>query len=298
MKPSPKFAFALFCAAFLLAAWGQEAPPSRAFTVNGVVKELPPGGKSVVIQHEAITNYMPAMTMPFDIHDTNLLHGLTLGDDITFHLTVTEKDGWIDAITVRKKAAAPAPAPAPAPISFSHAVNELDSGDLVPDYHFTNELGKEVHLSQYRGRVVALTFFFTSCIYPTFCPRMTGNFAETATTLSRVTGPDGRWQLLSISFDPKTDTPGHLKDYAEGAHYDPAHWSFLTGDSAQINELADQFGESFARVSGTISHNLRTVVIGPQGRVSKILPGNTWTSDDLVSAMLSANPAAAQPKAR
>lgn len=256
----------------------------RVFTGRGIVKALATDGKSVVIQHESITNYMPAMTMPFDVHDTNLLRGLSPGDDISFRLNVAATDGWIDKITVIKKAdTGSAPV---AEATFSHAVNELNVGDTVPDYHFTNELGQPVHLAQYRGRPVAMTFFFTSCPYPNYCPRMTSNFADAAANLSRLTGPNGRWQLLSISFDPKTDTPEHLKAYAMARNYDSTHWSFLTGDLAQITELADNFGETFASVTGTISHNLRTVVIDPQGKVKAIFLGNTWSADDLVDAML------------
>jgi protein SCO1 len=267
------------------------ATARQTFVVNGLVKELEPDGKTVVIQHEAISNYMAAMTMPFEVRDPKELGGLKPGDAITFHLIVTSKEGWVEGITRRQQSPEASPAPpaaAPSGVQVSRAVEPLKEGDMLPDYHFTNELGQAVNLGQYKGRVLAFTFFFTSCPFPNFCPRLTSNFAEAAAQLAKPPGAPARWQLLSISFDPKTDTPPRLEAYARGAHYDPDHWSFLTGDPEQISELADQFGEKFSSEGGSITHNLRTVVVDANGRVRKILVSNTWTSAELVQEMVKA----------
>ena len=289
MNTGSKYILAAALSAVLaLAALGQQEVP-RTFDARGVVKELPADGKTVVIQHEAISNYMGAMTMPFEVHDTNLLRNLKPGDHIRFRLNVASKEGWIDNIILLRRSLLPAAAQPG--IELSRATAPLDIGQPLPDYHFTNELGQDARLSQFKGRVLAFTFFFTSCPYPNFCPRMTGNFSEAAALLKEKAGPDARWQLLSISFDPKTDTPQRLRDYAEAAHYDPAHWSFLTGDPEQISELADNFGEFYSNVGAAISHNLRTVVVDPQGRVRKIFEGNTWTPGELVDEMLKASAA-------
>jgi protein SCO1/2 len=279
----------LWAVLILTACHKESAPapaPEQTFVVNGLVKELEPDGKTVVIQHEAISNYMAAMTMPFEVRDTNELRGLKPGDAIAFHLIVTSKEGWVDGITLRQKS--PETLPAPSAVHISRAVAPLDEGDLLPDYHFTNELGQAVSLDQYKGQVLAFTFFFTSCPYPNFCPRLTDNFAQAAAQLRQTPGGPARWHLLSISFDPKNDTPPRLQAYAKNAHYDPDHWSFLTGDPDQISGLADQFGENFWIEGASISHNLRTVVVDAGGRVRKIFPGNNWTSADLVQAMVKA----------
>jgi protein SCO1 len=278
----------LWAVLILTACHKPDAPDRQSFVVNGVVKELEPDGKTVVIQHEAVSNYMAAMTMPFEVHDTNQLRGLRSGDAITFHLIVTSTEGWIDGITLRQKSPGAAPAPAAPPAVQISSAPGLNAEDLLPDYHFTNELGQAVSLSQYKGRVLAFTFFFTSCPFPNFCPHLTSNFAEAAAQLGQMPGAPAQWQLLSISFDPKNDTPPQLLAYASHAHYDPAHWSFLTGDPAQISGLADQFGENFWTEGGSISHNMRTVVVDARGRVRKIYPGNYWTSAELVQAMMQA----------
>jgi protein SCO1 len=277
----------LWAVLILTACHKQSAPaPEQTFVVNGLVKELEPDGKTVVIQHEAVSNYMAAMTMPFEVRDPKELRGLKPGDAISFHLIVTSKEGWIEGITRRPKS--PETSPAPPAVQISRAVEPLQEGDLLPDCHLTNELGEAVSLGQYKGRVLAFTFFFTSCPYPDFCPRLTGNFAEAAAQLRQMPDAPARWHLLSISFDPKTDTPQRLQAYAKNAHYDPGHWSFLTGDPVQISGLADQFGENFWSEGGSISHNLRTVVVDARGRVRKIYQDNKWTGADLVREMVQA----------
>ena len=279
--------------AFYLHACQKDAPvnaPSRqVFSGKGIVKELQLDGKTVVVQHEAISNYMAAMTMPFEVHDTNELRGLKSGDAISFHLFVTPTEGWIgDIIRQRNPSNLPPAVTSSSDLQISRAVTPLDEGDMMPEYHFTNELGQPVNLSQYKGSVMAFTFFFTSCPFPNFCPRMTANFASAAAQLNQMPNAPTNWHLLSVSFDPKTDAPARLLAYAENSHYDSAHWSFLTGAPEQISEFADQFGENFWNEGGSISHNLRMVVVDAKGRIRKIYQGNGWTGSDLVGEMIKA----------
>jgi protein SCO1 len=282
--------FVSLCLAAAVAACDKQSGPVSAneqtFTVKGVVKELEPDGKTAVIRHEAIPNYMAAMTMPFEVNDPNLLRGIQAGDEVQFHLVVTPRTAWIDSLTrLRSNALDNA---APAGFHFLPALPPLDEGDALPEYHFTNELGQAVNLSQFKGRVLAFTFFFTSCPYPDFCPRMTGNFAEAEKDLEARTNVPAAWQLLSITFDPTNDTPSRLRAYALAAHYEPGHWSFLTGEAGQIEGLSDQMGEQYWREGAALSHNLRTVVVDPRGRIRKIFAGNKWTVAQLVEEMLQA----------
>ncbi len=267
------------------------APARQVFSVTGLVQVLEPDGKTAVIQHAAIPNYMPAMTMPFTVKDARELRGLSAGDSISFQLVVTADDGWIEHISkldnAAPAAAVPPPAPPP-PAKWSVAPPELEVGDRLPDYHLTNELGQAVRLSDGQGGVVAFTFFFTRCPYPTACPLLSSKFSQVLEKLPQMPGAPARWRLLSISFDPANDTPALLKDYARLYHYDPARWSFLTGSLADITDLAARCGEHFQTTGGTISHDFRTVVVDPSGRVRKIIPGNSWTSDDLAQEIINA----------
>jgi protein SCO1/2 len=266
----------------------QPSPPAQVFAVQGVIKELEPDGKTAIIRHEAIPGYMEAMTMPFEARDTNVLRGLKAGDAISFQLAVTPTRGWIQAVT-KLNPAAPAPQPAPPPAMIvSRALEPLDEGDRLPDYHFTNELGEAVSLSQFKGQVLAFTFFFTSCPFPEYCPRMTGNFGQAERELEHTTNAPARWHLFSISFDPARDTPARLAQYALAADYDKSHWSFLTGDQDQIGGLAEQMGENYWHEDASIGHNLRTVVVDPAGRIRNIIPGNKWTVEDFVRDIVQA----------
>ena len=265
------------------------APAPQVFQVKGTVVELLPAEKSVRVKHEAIPDYMPAMTMPFDVRDTNELAGLTVGDGIAFRLTVTEKEGWIDQIT-KVSAARTNTLPTTGPVRFVRDVEPLNVGDLLPDYRFTNQLGQAVNLGQFRGQALAFTFIFTRCPFPNFCPLMSNNFREVQDLLLKTPNAPTNWHLFTISFDPAWDTPGRLKAYAAGMRHDPGHWSFLTGDLVEITAIAEQVGEIFTREpnSDGINHNLRTVVVDARGRVQKIISENKWQPADLVAELVKA----------
>ena len=277
------------------------APGSnQVFQVKGVIKEIEADGKTVRIRHEEVPNYMPAMVMPFTAKEPKELAGLKAGDEITFRLTVTQDDTWIDQI---QKANAPTSATPPttagtvtnqSPLDGSlRVVRDLDPlqiGDKLPDYHFTNELGQAVNLAQFQGKALAITFVFTRCPLPNFCPRMSSNFEDAQRQLlaANSTNNPANWQLLTITFDPEFDSPAILKAYAERYRADPKHWSFLTGDPVEISAIAAQFGERFWKEEGALNHNLRTVIIDASGKVQQILQGNLWSADDLVSELKTA----------
>lgn len=257
----------------------------QIFQVKGVIQRVEPDGKMALIKHEAIPNYMQAMTMPFDVKDTNELANLRPGDEITFRLVVTPDDGWIE--NVKKTGAGQAPQPHES-VRVVRDVDPLEVGDVMPDYHFTNELGQAISLSDFKGQALAFTFFYTRCAYPDFCPRMSGNFAEVCKKLAAHPAALTNWHLLSISFDPEWDTLPRLKEYAQRYHSDPRRWNFATGALIDIDAITEQFGLAFAWRNATIDHTLRTVVVDAQGRIQKIIVGNEWKPDELIAQMVKA----------
>ncbi|MEO6035120.1 MAG: SCO family protein [Verrucomicrobiota bacterium] len=259
----------------------------QIYEAKGVVKEIKPDGKSALIQHEEIKGYMAAMTMEFETKNTNELRGLKPGDAISFRMIVTGDDGWIDQ--VKKLNLPPTELPSRATIRRVRDVEMLNVGEPLPEYRFTNQLGQAVNLSEFKGQAIAITFIFTTCPFPTMCPRLSENFSETQRKLKAMPNAPTNWHLLSISFDPEKDTPAVLKNYAQGFNYDPRHWSFLTGELIDITAIAEQFGETFWREAGSISHNVRTAVIDANGKVQKIIPENKWTSDELVAEIVAAS---------
>jgi protein SCO1 len=280
---------------------------NRVFQVKGLIKELKPDGKTVVIRHEEVPNYMPAMTMPFEAKVPDELKRLAVGDPVEFRMTVTDDDVWIDQI--RKAAANTSSATSNSiqnavanskpiegglptntgPYQVLRDLDPLQIGDRLPEYHFTNEQGQAVNTLDCQGQALAITFIFTRCPLPNFCPRMSSNFEEAQRKLQTMPNAPTNWHLFTISFDPEFDTPLILKSYAERYKADPKHWNFLTGPPATTAEIADEFGQRFWREQGAINHNLRTAVIDASGRVQQIFQGNTWTVDDLVSELVKAS---------
>ena len=259
------------------------SPEPKTFAVTGTIKEIKADGKTVIVRHEKIPGYMEAMTMPFEVHGTNELSGLKAGDQISFRLTVTDSDSWIDQIkktgTAPKEALEPPAAPTP-------QERGLGIGDPMPDYTLTNELGKTVTFSQFKGTAYAFTFFFTRCPLPNYCPRLSKNFEHATTKLAAKANAPTNWHFFSITFDPEHDTPEVLKKYGETYHYDPAHWSFLTGSRETIEQFTHQFGFRYAPDSGFFSHNFITVIVDANGILKTAWPMSGDTSDTIVSEIL------------
>jgi len=258
----------------------------QTFAAQGIVREIDAGAHTVSIQHDAVPGYMPAMTMPFAVKDPRELSGLTPGDSVAFEIKITPKDGWIEHL--RKLAVSLAPAadtniPTTGPFRLVRDVDPLNVGDPLPDYGFTNELGQPVRLSDFHGQALAITFIFTRCPYPNFCPRMSELFHDTLAVLAQNPAGPTNYHFLTVSFDPDFDTPAQLKTYAEFHQYDPPRWSFLTGQLIDITALADGFGMKFWHEGAGINHNLRTAVVNARGRVQKVLIGNSWTAESLAA---------------
>ena len=264
------------------------------YSARGIIQAVHPERRSVVIKHEDVPGYMPAMTMPFEVRDTNELRDLVPGLTVEFRLRVTDRDGWIDQVRkVVPVAVAPLPAAsnAPSAIHLLPDVPVLKAGDPLPDYRFTNQLGRAFHLSDFRGDAYAFTFIFTRCPFPNFCPRMTDNLAQAQRALKAAPGGPGHWRLLSLTIDPEYDTPEVLGAYGRRFKADPDRWWQASADYDTLERIAGHFGQYFARnatVAGQ-NHNLRTVVVDGTGRVHQVFQGNEWTVDELVQSVLTAS---------
>ena len=259
----------------------------QTYQVKGVIVTLDADGRTVKIKHEEIPGYMGAMTMDFETRGTNELNGLSPGDNVSFRMLVTDKDGWIDQLKkleLPKTNSAPVLPPG---IRIVRDVEPLEAGDLLPEYRFTNQSGKIISTLDYRGRALALTFIFTRCPFPTFCPRVTGGFAEAQQILLTNFAAPTNWHLLSLTIDPEFDTPAVLKSYAQRNGGHPAHWTYATGSLLELTAIAEQFGLQFWRdqPGGLPNHNLRTVVIDAAGRVRTNFVGSAWTGAQLADEL-------------
>jgi protein SCO1/2 len=264
---------------------GQSGTNVQSFVAQGVVREVKADGKTVVIAHEAIARYMDAMTMPFKVKEPEELAGLRTGDKIRFCLRVTDTKSWIEGISRLGSAPAAEGERASKPVVTDRVTTPRHP---LLDCAFTNELGQVVRLGDFRGQALAVTFFFTRCPIPDYCPRLSKNFEEASQKLKAMPGAPTNWHFLSVSFDTDSDTPAVLKAYGERYQYDPKHWSFLTGSREQISELASQSDVKFERQGGFFSHNFRTLIIDPAGHLQMMFPIGGNLSDAIVSEILKA----------
>jgi protein SCO1/2 len=269
----------------------EEATNARMFIAKGVVQELKPDARTVVIRHEAISNYMAAMTMPFKVKDPKELAGLQRGDEISFRLQVTESESWVEHIAkIGTVSLPPIPTPANSPA--------VRPNHPLLDYKFTNELGQAVSLNDFRGQALAITFFYTRCPLPDYCPRLAKNFQAASQKLGSLPGGPANWHFLSISFDTEFDTPQMLKAYGNSYQYDPKHWSFLTGPPDKIGELARQSGASYEFDAGTFNHNFRTLIVDASGHLQMVFPTGGDLSDQIVAEIIKAAAVTNQPDAQ
>lgn len=270
----------------------QEAPPKslKLFTVSGVVKSIDLDLSRARIEHEEIPGYMEAMTMPFYIGNTNEWSNISTNDSIMFLYHVTDDRSWIDNVE-KQPDEVPSLDELPETDSWRlvREVEALKVGDMLPNYGLTNQFAKPITLDQFRGKVLAMSFIYTRCPIPDFCPKMNRQFLEAQRQLKSMEDAPDNFHFLSISFDPVNDTPERLKVYASAYQHDPDIWTFATGKMIDIDALTEQFGLLFYRSEGTLlewDHNLRTVLIDPEGKIQDILIGNLWKTDELVSKIV------------
>jgi protein SCO1 len=273
---------------------------AATYEVRGVVREVHPEKNTVVVRHEEVPNLMPAMTMPLKVKDPQELRDLAPGVPIRFTLHSSKTEMWISKVVRLPQPPKPPAPPAPPeattpavaaesnenPEGFRRFQEPLEEGDPVPNFTFTNQEGKTVSLHDFKGKVVALNFIFTRCPEPDFCPFLSRQFMQVQASPPPELGTN--WHLLSVTLDPDFDTPERLKQYGRTYQSNPAHWSFLNAGVETVMNLGELFGLRFAPKEFPISHNLRTVVINPEGRLHKLIIGNGWPASVLKEQMAEA----------
>ena len=259
---------------------------AHSYSAHGIVRRISSDRRTATIQHEAISGYMGAMTMDFPVKDTNELDAISPDDEITFTLVVSTNEDWIEGVRFVSHHVTEITNNV---FVFHAASDELKPGDALPDGELTAEDGSKIHFSDFRGRAVAFTFFYTSCPLPDYCPKMNRNFADARKILLADTHAPANWELLSVSFDTVFDQPAVLSGYATFFRGpDTNHWLFAVAPTNTLAELAPRVGLMVMRQGPNISHNLRTIVLDPAGRISQQFNGNDWTPQQLADAICAA----------
>jgi protein SCO1/2 len=281
--------------------------PERTYPLRGQILAVNAERGEIAVKHDDIPGLMPGMTMTFKVADPRVVTERVAGDLIEATLATTDREAVLR--DVRKVGFADL---VPAAVAAASSGFELlKEGEVVPDQSFVDETGRARRLGDWRGRALAITFIYTRCPIPTFCPAMDRHFAAVQSALGADRALAPRVKLLSVSFDPAHDTPAVLRAHASKLGADPEIWSFLTGPRDEIDRFASGFGVSVARprpqinadprrsdskapISGNlresaadIAHNLRTAIVRPDGRLARIFTGNDWTPGQLLEALKS-----------
>lgn len=252
--------------------------------MQGQVLSVAPERKETVVRHEEIPGFMEAMTMPYYVRDVKEIDQLAPGDLITSTLVV-EGEGAAYLKDVRKVGNAPLERKSVSVGLGAAAGTELlREGDRVPNAAFVDQDGKARDFDSFHGKTVVVTFIYTRCPLPTFCPLMDRNFARLQARLAADPAL-ANVRLITVSFDPQNDTPEVLKRHAASLQADLSRWSFLTGERDAIDQFAARFGVSVMRDgnAGEITHNLRTAIVDAAGAVVKVYTGNEWTAEQVLA---------------
>jgi protein SCO1/2 len=286
MTRRSRLLFLLLLAALVAPACKREAAPAGAqrYPLKGTVVEVDTASRTITIAHEDIPGFMPAMTMPFVVleKDAALLREVDPGDEITAMLVAPDSRYWLeDLVVVKEGTADPNAVPGP-------RAREARPGDAMPDVALVDQDGQALRLVDYHGKAVALTFVFTRCPLPDFCPLMMKQFAAADAALSQDPGLAARAHLLTVSFDTKYDTPDVLRAF--GLPFQktrPAftHWTLASGTEEAIRALGGALELDYVEESRSFTHNLRTAVLDREGRLRRLLRGNEWKPEELVAEL-------------
>ena len=269
---------------FLLAAMGggcRKAPEPIVYELHGQIISIYSEKNALTIKHDEIKGFMPAMTMPFKVKDIGLIIGLTPGDFVRATLVVEKYEAYLSHL---EKVGF-------TPLEFDSSpsgVPLLKIGEIVADAAFVDQDGRARLLADYSGNVLALTFIYTRCPIPNFCPLMDRHFAAVQEAIKMDESLAGGTRLLSITFDPAYDSPEILRKHGESLNADFEIWKFLTGEGESFNNFMEQFGLTANAEDNDPSvyiHTLRTAVIGPNGELVKLYRGNEWTPEELVNVL-------------
>jgi len=279
----------LLLAALVAPACKREAPApaGQRYPLQGKVVEVDVAGRTITIAHGDIPGFMPAMTMPFVVleRDAALLQHVGPGDEITATLVALDSRYWLEDLVVVKKGA-PDPNATPGPRAY-----EPHPGDAMPDVALVDQDGRPLRLADLRGKAVAMTFIFTRCPMPEFCPLLMTKFAAAQARLEKEPGLAARTHLLTVSFDPAHDTPEVLRAFGRPFQKTTppfAHWSLATGKDEAIRALGGALELDYVEESRSFTHNLRTAVLDREGKLRRLFRGSDWTPEELVAELRAA----------
>ncbi len=278
-----KFGIALSVLLLIIAAPGVTG---ETHAISGLVLSVDAAHKSITVSCQSVPGYMDAMTMPFEVRDAKDLDGIRPGASIDFTLVVDGDSSYAKDIRIHRyenleqeplearrlsivsKLANPAA-----------AASVLNTQQSVPNFTLTDQARNKIAFSQFKGKVVALSFAYVRCPNPAYCYRLTNHLGELQKRFAANLGKD--LVLLTIIIDPEHDQNDAINKYAEMFNAHPQTWHFLTGPLPDVQRVSRMFGMEFWSDEGFLTHSFHTVVIDREGKLFANLEGNQFTSEQL-----------------
>ena len=259
---------------------GAPAAAAARYPITGTIRALDPAKSEITLDHDPVEGFMGGMTMPFPARAAReTFSALRVGDRIAATLVVEGERHWIEGIA---KAEAKAGAETSASPSATPRPNRgTPIGKEVADFRLTDQAGRTIRLSDFRGQPVAVTFLYTRCPIATACPMTTAKFSK----LDAMLGKSGWGALLTVTVDPEHDTPAVLAEYAKRSGADPKRWKFLTGDPKAVADVAERFGVLYYPDRGEVVHQQAVAVLDAQGKLANIYYGENWEPEHIFRDM-------------
>ncbi len=252
---------------------------AKRYPVRGMVLQVNPPARTVVVSHEAIPGFMDAMAMSFPVRRDGDLRGLHPGAQVDCQLVVRQGRSYLEKIRVREGVADGVVEDQSDRIVLPKPLEKVEIGAVVPDFSLTDQSGASVRLSDLFGRVVAVNFIYTRCPLPDVCPRLSANFASVQRRFASLLGKD--LMLLSVTIDPEHDTAAELSKYAKIWNARAEGWRFLTGSSHDVQGIAGRFGMNYWPEEGLITHTSMTGVLSRDGRLVAVVEGSGYQAKAL-----------------
>jgi protein SCO1/2 len=259
---------------------GQTSSSAKRYSVRGKVISVDAKDGVISLDTEAIPGFMEAMTMAYTLQDPSIASGLHTGDRIAAKLQVGAQGAVLSEVVVTQQAELNRK-----PAAQYHVPQ---AGEAVPNFRLLNQSGRWIDIRQFHGKVLVLTFIYTRCASSQYCPLMSRNFAKLDTSLAADPRLYAKTHLLSVSFDPRYDTPAVLRSYggAYTGRYTKEtfqHWDFAAPNQKQLASLLQWFDVGVTSTDGKVmQHSLSTAVIGPDGKIRYWYPTNSWTPEQLL----------------
>jgi protein SCO1/2 len=265
---------------------------AKRYDLKGKVVRADLTNRKVTLAHDAIPDYMDAMTMEFSVKEQWAIEQMGAGDTVQATLVIDGARSWIESPAITKSVtAANAPRGSWVP---------ADPGTPVPDVPLVDQDNTPFRLARFKGGLLLVTFSFTRCPLPDYCPLMMKHFAALEKETAKDASPSlKQMRLLTVTIDPAYDTPARLREYGakhatgDGPKNPFSRWTLATGTVGDVKKLAGFFGLDYYDSTDRIIHSLRTAIVDPDGRVVKVFEGNEWTVEDVMRELRAAKPAAA-----